>query len=81
MGYLTENVLKIAGFPTKCPQASLAAFSRSARHHSKVRVQPNIKLPLLSSANFKTEYDFKIKQGLKYEDTIQNEVPLRKKSH
>ena len=32
-GYLTENVLKIAGFPTKCPQAPLAllaAFSRSA---------------------------------------------------
>ena len=26
----TENVLKIAGFPTKCPQAPLAAFSRSA---------------------------------------------------
>ena len=42
MGYLTKNVLKITGFPTKCPQAPLAplallallallaAFSRSA---------------------------------------------------
>ena len=27
--YLTQKVLKIALFPTKCPQAPLAAFSRS----------------------------------------------------
>ena len=33
MGYLTKNVLKIAGFPIKCPQGPLvplAAFFRSA---------------------------------------------------
>ena len=29
-GYLAQKVLKIAGFPTKCPQVPLAAFSRSA---------------------------------------------------
>ena len=38
-GYLTQKVLKIAWFPTKCPQAPLAplaAFSRSAGGRGKL---------------------------------------------
>ena len=51
MGYLTGNILKIAGIPTKClqaPLAPLAAFSRSAvltaQYFCQSHTKPQLKL-------------------------------------